>query len=184
MNRLRKKYQQKIRPELSKELKLDNEFRLPKIEKVVLNMGVSDPDDPRERQKVLENIAEQFRAITGQQPMITRARKSVSNFGLRQGDPIGIMVTLRGERMWQFIDKLVSIVLPRVKDFRGISLDAFDGHGNYSLGLEEQIVFPEIDYDEIENVRGLQVNIVTSTDKDQESRLLLEKLGFPFQKQD
>ncbi len=184
MNRLKEKYQQEIKQKLMKEFDLENEFAVPAMKKVVINMGVSDPEDPRERAKVLENIAQQFAAITGQKPVITKARKSVSNFGLRQGDPIGVMVTLRDEKMWQFIDKLISIVLPRVKDFRGISKTAFDGHGNYSLGLEEQIVFPEIDYDEIEKVRGLQINLVTNTDDDQQARKLLELLGFPFEKED
>lgn len=184
MNRLREKHQQQIVEQLVKEFNLPNKFAAPTVRKIVVNMGVSDPQEPRQREQALENIAQQFEQITGQKPQITRARKSIANFGVRQGDPLGLMVTLRGERMWQFLDKLISIVLPRVKDFRGVSRQAFDGHGNYSLGLEEQIVFPEISYDEIENVRGLQINIVTSAENDNQAFKLLELLGMPFEKEE
>jgi large subunit ribosomal protein L5 len=182
MNRLKEKYQQEIVEQLKKEFGLTNIFSVPTVKKIVVSMGVSSPTEPRDRKKALENISEQFMIITGQKPVMTVARKAIANFGLRAGDPMGLTVTLRGERMWQFLDKLISIVLPRVKDFRGISKTAFDGRGNYSLGLEEQIVFPEINYDKIERVRGLQVNIVTSANDDQQSLKLLELLGMPFAK--
>jgi large subunit ribosomal protein L5 len=184
MNRLKKQYQQEVVPKLQQELGVHSHFAVPKLTKIVVNMGVSEPKDPRDREKAMENIAEQFATITGQKPKITRARKAVSNFELRAGDPIGLMVTLRGERMWQFLDKLIAIVLPRVKDFRGVSRTAFDGHGNYSLGLEEQIAFPEINYDQIDQVRSLQVNLVTDTDSNQAARQLLTLLGMPFAKEE
>jgi len=184
MNRLKQKYQQEILPKLKKELKLKNDFAVPQIKKIVVNMGVTDPQEPRARQQALENIAKQFELITGLKPMITVAKKAIANFKLRQGEPLGLMVTLRGEFMWEFLDKLISIVLPRVKDFRGTSIKAFDGQGNYSLGIEEQIVFPEINYDQIEKIRSLQVNIVTSTRDDEAARKLLIMLGMPFEKQE
>lgn len=184
MNRLKKKYQQEVLPSLKKEMDVSSDFAVPKIEKIAINVSVSEPADPRERRKVLENVAAQIETITGQKSVITFARKAVANFGLRQGDPLGVKVTLRGERMWQFLDKLISVALPRVKDFRGVSRTAFDGHGNYSLGLEEQIVFVEIDYDKIDNIRGLQVNIITSAENDEQSFRLLELLGMPFEKEE
>ncbi len=184
MNRLKKQYRQEVVEKLLDEFDLNSSFAAPKFEKIVLNMGVSDPENISKREEVLEKIADQFAVITGQQAQITRAHKAVSNFDLRAGDPIGVKVTLRGDRMWQFLDKLISIALPRVKDFRGTSRDAFDGHGNYSLGLEEQIVFPEINYDQIDQVRGFQVNIVTSTEHDEQARRMLELLGFPFEKEE
>lgn len=184
MNRLKKKYQQEVLPALKKEMNAASDFAVPKVRKISINVGVSEPVDPRERRKALENIADQIKTITGQRPVITLARKAVANFSLRQGDPLGVKVTLRGERMWQFLDKLISVALPRVKDFRGVSPTAFDGQGNYSLGLEEQIVFVEVDYDKIESIRGLQVNIITSTKKDEEAFRLLELLGMPFEKEE
>jgi large subunit ribosomal protein L5 len=184
MNRLKEKYQQEVLPKLKKEFKHQSNFSAPSVRKVVVNMGIVDPVDPKAREKVIDNVAEQFKVITGQKPQVTLAKKAIAGFKLRQGDPLGVMTTLRGTRMWEFLDKLVSISLPRVKDFRGISRKAFDGQGNYSLGLEEQIVFPEIDYDQIESVRGLQVNIITSTKEDEQARRLLELLGFPFEKEE
>ena len=182
MNRLKQRYQQEIIANLKKELQLENVFAVPKLRKVVVNMGVSDPTDPRERKRALENIKAQISLITGQLPQVTTAKKAISNFKLRQGDPLGVMGTLRGERMWQFVDKLLTIVLPRVKDFRGVSRVAFDGHGNYSLGISEQIIFPEIKYDEIERVRSLQVNFITNS-SDKHAYALLAKLGMPFSKE-
>ncbi len=182
MNRLKKKYQQEVALALKKELKVNSVFAVPKITKITLNIGVSQPVDARERRKVLENVAKQLETITGQKSVITKAKKAISNFTLRQGDPLGAKVTLRGERMWQFLDKLISIALPRVKDFSGVSKTAFDGQGNYSLGIEEQIVFVELDYDKIDSVRSLQVNIITNTKKDQQAFRLLEMLGMPFEK--
>jgi len=184
MNRLRKQYQEKVAPALKKEFDRPNLFAVPKIEKVVLNMGVSDPADPKAREKVMPIIVKQFEIITGLKPVVTKARQAISNFKLRKGDPLGVMVTLRGEYMWEFLDKLISLVLPRVKDFRGVSKSAFDGSGNYSLGIEEQIAFPEIDFDQIERIRGLQVNIVISNSNQQQSFRLLELLGMPFEKEE
>jgi large subunit ribosomal protein L5 len=183
MNRLQKEYQQKVRDQLMKEFELDSPMALPKIQKVILNTGITDVQG-NAKNEALENMKKQFATITGQTAQITKAKKAISNFNLRQGEPIGVMVTLRGDRMWQFLDKLISIALPRVKDFRGVSKKAFDGNGNFSLGLEEQIIFPEIDYDEIESVRSLQVNIVTSADNDKIARRLLELLGMPFEKEE
>ncbi len=184
MNRLNQKYQSEILPALKSEFKLKNSWAAPRLLKVVLNMGVSDPQEPKQRKTVLENIAKQFEVITGQKPLITVAKKSISNFKLRIGDPLGVKVTLRGNQMWEFVDKLISVVLPRVKDFRGVSRTAFDGQGNYNLGLEEQIVFPEIKFDQIEKVRGLQITFVTSsTDQDQVLKFF-ELLGMPFVKKD
>lgn len=182
MNRLQQKYQEQIIPALKKELGVDNLFALPAIKKVVINMGVSDfPQNPRQRLAVIENVVEQFTIIAGQKPQITRARQSIAGFKLREGDPLGVMVTLRGERMWQFLDKLIGIALPRVKDFRGVPTK-LDGNGNYSLGIQEQIIFPEIDYDKIESIRGLQVNIITSAVDDKAGFALLKELGMPFEK--
>ena len=184
MNRLRKQYQEKVVPALKKEFASPNLFAVPKIEKIVLNMGITDPADPKAREKIMPIIVKQFEMITGQKPVITKARQAISNFKLRQGDPLGVMVTLRGEYMWEFLDKLISLVLPRVKDFRGVSATAFDSEGDYSLGLEEQIAFPEIDFDQIEKIRGLQVNIVISNSNQEKSFRLLELLGMPFEKED
>lgn len=182
MNRLQQTYQQEVAPKLQEEFKLSNVFAIPKITKIVVNMGVAQPQEPRQRKQAIENIVKQFEVIAGQHPQITYAKKSIANFKLREGDPLGVMVTLRGQYMWEFLDKLLSIVLPRVKDFRGVSKVAFDGQGNYNLGIEEQIVFPEIEYDKIERVRGLQITIVTSTKNDQHTFRMLELLGMPFEK--
>lgn len=184
MNRLKEKYQKEIVPVLEKELKVKSHLAVPRILKVNVNMGVSDPQDTRARKQALENIVEQFKVITGQKPQITKAKKAISSFKLRKGDPLGVKVSLRGEQMWEFLDKLISIALPRVKDFRGVSRTAFDGAGNYSLGLEEQIVFPEVNYDTIERIRSLQINIVTSTKDNQKAFRLLELLGMPFAKEE
>ena len=177
------KYLNEIVPVLKKEFKLTNIYGVPKIVKIVVNMGVTKPADPKERVKVIENVIEQFEVITGQKPQMTKARKSIAGFKLRAGDPTGVMVTLRGEYMWEFLDKVISLTLPRVKDFRGVSKTAFDGAGNYNLGLSEQIVFPEINYDQIESIRGLQITIVTSTTDNAKSLRILELLGMPFEKE-
>lgn len=184
MNRLNKKYQQEIVDKLKKEFSLSNPMSVSKVKKIVINTGISEPDNIGERMKVIKNVGQQLATITGQKPRITRSKKAISNFNLRAGDPLGVAVTLRGKKMWQFLDKLISVALPRVKDFRGVSRSAFDGHGNYSLGLQEQIIFPEIDYDEIDSVRSFQVNIVTSTDQDKKAFRLLELLGMPFAKEE
>lgn len=170
--------------QLQTKLGLKNVFQIPKVQKVVVNMGIADqPQNPRARMTIIDNVVEQFKIITGQAPQVTRARQSIAGFKLREGEPLGVMVTLRGEKMWQFLDKLISAALPRVKDFQGVPATAFDGNGNYSLGLEEQIVFPEIDYDKIESIRSLQVVIVTSTSNDDHARELIAALGMPFEKE-
>lgn len=184
MNRLKQKYQETVAPSLMKEFKHQNVFEVAKVKKITLNMGVTDPTEPRARERVLETIMKQFEVIAGQKPMMTRAKKAISNFKLRAGDPLGVMVTLRGELMWEFLDKLISVTLPRVKDFRGVSRKAFDGRGNYSLGIEEQIAFPEIDYDKIDRIRSLQVNITCNSKSDAETFRLLELMGMPFAKAD
>ena len=177
-------YQKEILPALQKEFGIKNIMAVPKLQKIVVNMGISDPQDPRARKQVIENIADQFKIITGQKPKTTLARQSIASFKLREGDPLGLAVTLRGKRMWQFFQKLIAVALPRVKDFRGVSKTAFDGRGNYSLGIEEQIIFPEIEYDKIERVRSLQVTFVTSAESDQQSRRMLELFGMPFVKEE
>ncbi|NCN51107.1 MAG: 50S ribosomal protein L5 [Candidatus Pacebacteria bacterium] len=184
MSDLKTTYQQELVPQLEKEFGIDNVFAVPHLQKVVLNIGVTNPVDPRARKPILENIVTQFETITGQKPQITLAKKSIAGFKLREGDPMGVMVTLRGQRMWDFVTKLISIALPRVKDFRGVSRVAFDGQGNYSLGIEEQIIFPEINYDSIENVRSLQINFVTTAETDEQAFRLLELLGMPFEKEE
>ncbi|MFA6814093.1 MAG: 50S ribosomal protein L5 [Candidatus Pacebacteria bacterium] len=184
MNRLRKQYQEKVAPALKKEFDFPNLLAVPKIEKVVLNMGVTDPADPKAREKIMPILLKQFEIITGQKAVVSKARLAIANFKLREGDPLGVMVTLRGEYMWEFLDKLISLVLPRVKDFRGVSTSAFDGEGNYSLGIEEQIAFPEIDFDQIERIRGLQINLVISNSDQKKSFRLLELLGMPFEKEE
>ncbi len=183
MNRLKKRYQEEIVKTLQKELGVKSSFQVPHLHKVVINLGVTDPAEPRARAQAMENIKAQIALITGQAAQVTKAKKAISNFKLRAGDPLGVMVTLRGEKMWDFVDKLIAIVLPRVKDFRGVSNTAFDGHGNYSLGLEEQIIFPEINYDQIEKIRPLQINFITNSTNEQAHRLL-ELLGMPFSKEE
>jgi large subunit ribosomal protein L5 len=179
MNRLKQKYQQEIVPVLEKEFGHKNVFSVPKVQKVVVNMGIT---DQQSRDAIIANVVEQFKVITGMKPNITRSKKAIANFKTRVGDPLGVMVTLRGEYMWEFLDKVISLALPRVKDFQGVSRTAFDQNGNYNLGIEEQIVFPEINYDNIQGVRGLQVTVVTTTTNNTEAFRLLELLGMPFAK--
>jgi large subunit ribosomal protein L5 len=155
---------------------------VPRITKIIINTGVTEPQDPRARKEVVANVAEQFGVITGQKAQISVARKSIANFKVRQGDPMGVMVTLRGQHMWEFLDKLISVALPRVKDFQGVG-SGFDGQGNYNVGIEEQIIFPEINYDSIDKVRSLQVTVVTTTKDNQLARRLLELMGMPFKKE-
>ena len=183
MTTLQQKYQQEILPVLKKEFGIKNIFAIPKVTKVVINIGITKPQDPRARKTVVENVAEQFKQLSGQKPVITVAKKSIAGFKLREGDPMGVKVTLRGERMWHFLTKLLNVALPRVKDFRGVSRTAFDANGNYSLGIEEQIIFPEIEYDKIESIRPLQVVIGTTAKTTDEARRLLELLGMPFSKE-
>lgn len=184
MNRLKQKYQQEVLPVLQKEFNFKSKFAAPKIKQISINIGISKPIDAKERRKVIDNVASQLETISGQKSVVTFAKKAIANFALRQGDPLGLKVTLRGERMWQFLDKLISIALPRVKDFRGVSRTAFDGNGNYSLGIEEQIVFVELNFDKIDSVRSLQINITTDTNENLEAFRLLELLGMPFAKEE
>jgi len=177
MPRLKDLYRQQIVPALQKELGHDNVMQVPRLEKIVVNVGVG---EALQNAKALDAVAQDVMIITGQKPIVTRARRSIATFKLREGNPIGIKVTLRGDRMWDFLDRLVSIALPRQRDFRGISPDAFDGRGNYSLGLREQLAFPEIDYDKIDKIRGLEIQIVTTARTDEEGYLLLRHLGMPF----
>jgi len=173
-------YKNDIAPALLKSLSLDNVMQIPRVTKVVVNIGVGEALD---NAKSLEAAVGDLTKITGQKPVITKARKSIANFKLREGRAIGVKVTLRGERMWSFLDRLMKVALPRVRDFRGVSPDSFDGRGNYTLGLREQLVFPEIEYDKIDKLRGLEISIVTTARNDDEARQLLLMLGMPFRKE-
>jgi large subunit ribosomal protein L5 len=177
---LKDRYQSEIVPALLDNLQLENVMEVPRVQKVVVNVGVGEALD---NAKALDAAVEDLTMIVGQKPVITQARKSIANFKLREGRSIGVKVTLRGERMWSFLDRLMNVALPRVRDFRGISPNSFDGRGNYTLGLREQLVFPEIDYDKIDKVRGLEVSIVTTARTDEEGRELLSMLGMPFRKE-
>lgn len=177
--RLRLKYSAEIRAALQKELGLDNIMAVPNLEKVVVNMGVG---EATQNAKVLDPAVAELAQITGQKPVVTKAKKSIAAFKLREGMPIGCMVTLRRDRMYFFMDKLVNVVLPRVRDFRGVSEKAFDGRGNYTLGVKEQIIFPEIDYDKIDKVKGMNITIVTTARTDEEGKFLLKLLGMPFRR--
>lgn len=179
MSRLKDKYLKEITPALMSKFNYNSVMQVPKIEKIVINMGVG---DAVQNAKALDNAVEELTHITGQKPVVTRAKKSIAGFRLREGMPIGAKVTLRGERMYEFMDKLVSVSLPRVRDFRGVSKKAFDGRGNYTLGIKEQLIFPEIDYDKVSKVRGMDIVIVTTANTDEESRELLTQIGMPFQK--
>jgi large subunit ribosomal protein L5 len=177
---LKDRYQDEIVPALKDNLQIENIMQVPKVQKIVVNIGVGEALD---NAKALDAAVEDMTKIVGQKPVITQARKSIANFKLREGRSIGVKVTLRGERMWSFLDRLMNVALPRVRDFRGISPNSFDGRGNYTLGLREQLVFPEIDYDKIDKIRGLEVSIVTSARTDEEGRELLSLLGMPFRKE-
>ncbi|MBL7208684.1 MAG: 50S ribosomal protein L5 [Dehalococcoidia bacterium] len=177
MSRLKEKYKQETVPELMSKFGYKNVMQVPKLKKIVLNVGLG---EAIQNPKALEAAESDVAAVSGQHPVITRAKKSIASFKLRAGMPIGMMVTLRGRRMYEFYDKLVNVVLARIRDFQGVSRDAFDGEGNYTLGMKEQIVFPEIDYDKVDKVRGLEVTVVTSATSDEEGRSLLESLGMPF----
>ncbi|WP_206830595.1 50S ribosomal protein L5 [Alicyclobacillus fructus] len=177
MARLLEKYRNQVVPALMKQFNYKNPLEVPRLEKIVINMGLG---EATQNPKVIDAAVEDLRAISGQQPVVTRAKKSIAGFRLRQGMPIGVKVTLRGERMYHFLDKLMNLALPRVRDFRGVSPRSFDGRGNYTLGLREQLIFPEIDYDKIDKVRGLEVVVVTTAKTDEEARALLTELGMPF----
>jgi large subunit ribosomal protein L5 len=176
---LRDRYKKQVVPALMKELGVTNIFQVPHLEKVVVNIGLG---DGAQNAKLFDNGVEELQRITGQKPVITRAKKSIAGFKIRQGMPIGAKVTLRGDRMYDFIAKVTGIVLPRIRDFRGLSPKGFDGRGNYNLGLKDQLVFPEINYDQVQRMRGMNITIVSSARNDMEARALLQHLGFPFRK--
>jgi large subunit ribosomal protein L5 len=170
-------YRERVVPAMMQEFSYSNVMEVPRIEKIVVNIGMG---EALQNAKSLDAAAGDLATITGQKPVVTRAKKSVANFRLREGQAIGLKVTLRGDRMWNFLDRLISLALPRIRDFRGISPDAFDGRGNYTLGLREQLVFPEIDYDKIDKIRGMEISIVTTAKTDEEGRRLLALFGMPF----
>jgi large subunit ribosomal protein L5 len=177
--RLKEKYRTEVVPALMEQFEYGNVHQVPRLEKIVVNMGVGAATQDA---KLLENAINDLTIITGQKPAVTRAKKSIASFKLRQGMPIGCKVTLRGDRMWEFFDRLLSTALPRIRDFRGVSGKAFDGRGNYSLGVNEQLIFPEIDYDKVDKIRGMDITFVTSADTDEECRALFDQFGFPFKR--
>ena len=174
---LKKKYQDEVAPALMQKFGYKSTMQIPRLEKIVLNVGCS---EARENAKVLDAVVNDLTTITGQKAVITKAKKSVANFKLREGMPIGAKVTLRGNKMWEFLDRLFNVALPRVRDFRGISPDAFDGRGNYALGIKEQLIFPEIEYDKIDKIRGMDIVVCTTAQTDEEARELLKQIGAPF----
>ena len=175
--RMQQRYREEIAPNLSREFGYANVMQVPRVMKVVINIGLG---EALQNAKALDAGSEDLATITGQKAVITRAKRAIANFKIRDGNPIGLMVTMRGDRMWEFLDRLLNAALPRIRDFRGVSPKAFDGRGNFSLGIREQLIFPEIEYDKVDRVRGLQVNIITSAQNDEEGRRLLELLGMPF----
>jgi len=177
MSRLKERYEKEVAPALKKEFGYTNVMAIPKLEKIVVNMGLG---EATQNAKIVDTGADEVARVTGQKPVTTRAKKSIAQFKVRQGMPIGAMVTLRGERMWEFLDRLISVALPRVRDFRGVSPRGFDGRGNYTLGLKDQLLFPEIDYMKVDKARGMNISVVTTAKSDQESRKLLQLLGMPF----
>ena len=177
--RLRERYKKEIIPQLMKEFKYPNPMAVPRLEKGVINMGLG---EATQNIKILDAGVEQLTMITGQRPVVTRARKSVAGFKLRASMPVGCFVTLRGNRMYEFLDRLINIALPRVRDFRGLSTKSFDGRGNYTLGIQDQLIFPEVDYTKVEKIKGMNITIVTTAKSDEEARRLLELLGFPFRR--
>lgn len=179
-SRLKIKYQDEVVKDMMEKFSYDSVMQVPKLEKVVINMGVG---EARDNPKALESAVKELQIIAGQKPLVTVAKKSIANFKLREGMKIGAKVTLRGVRMYEFLDKLMNIALPRVRDFRGVSDTAFDGRGNYALGIKEQLIFPEIEYDMVDSIRGLDIVIVTTAQTDEEARVFLEKMGMPFKKQ-
>jgi len=177
MTRMKKKYLEEVAPALMKKFEYKSVMQIPRLEKIVVNVGCG---DARDNAKALDAVVKDIAAITGQKPVVTKARKSVANFRLREGMPVGVKVTLRQDKMWEFLDRLFNVALPRVRDFRGISSTAFDGRGNYALGIKEQLIFPEIDYDKVEKIRGMDIVICTTAQTDEEARELLALMGAPF----
>jgi large subunit ribosomal protein L5 len=176
---MEKHYRESVVPALLKEFSLTNPMQVPRLQKIVVNMGLG---EAVQNQKIIESAVEELGILTGQKPVVTRAKKSIATFKLRENAPIGAMVTLRKQRMWEFVDRLVNLALPRVRDFKGVSPKAFDGRGNYTLGVREQIIFPEIDYDKIEKIKGMNITFVTTAPTDEQGRALLRELGMPFRK--
>ena len=179
MSRLKDFYEAQIVPEMTKKFSYTNKLAVPKLEKIIINMGVG---EARENAKVLDGAVRDMSIISGQKPVVTKAKKSIANFKLREGMNIGCKVTLRGDRMYEFTDRLVNIALPRVRDFRGVKANSFDGRGNYTMGIKEQLIFPEIEYDQVERVTGMDIIVVTSAKTDEEARELLTQFGMPFEK--
>jgi large subunit ribosomal protein L5 len=177
MARLKEKYRSEIAPAIAKEFGIENPMAIPKIEKIVVNMGLGEAIS---NSKIMDAAVEELKAVTGQKPVVTKAKKSIAAFKLRQGMSIGTMVTLRGDRMYEFLDRLISVALPRVRDFRGVSAKAFDGRGNYTLGVREQLIFPEIDFNKVDKSRGMNISIVTTAKTDEQARSLLKAFGMPF----
>jgi large subunit ribosomal protein L5 len=177
MSRLKERYEKEVIPALKKEFGYSNVMAIPKVEKIVVNMGLG---EATQNAKIVDTGVDEIGKITGQKPVVTRAKKSIAQFKVRKGMPIGTMVTLRGERMWDFLDRLIAVALPRVRDFRGVSQRGFDGRGNYTLGLKDQLLFPEIDYMKVDKARGMNISVVTTAKTDEESRKLLQLLGMPF----
>lgn len=179
MARLKEKYNEEIAPAIAKEFGIKNKMAIPKLEKITVNMGMGEAIS---NSKILDNAVEELKTITGQQPVVTKAKKSIASFKLREGMRIGTVVTLRGERMYEFLDRLISVALPRVRDFRGISPKSFDGRGNYTLGVKEQLIFPEIDFNSVDKTRGMNISIVTTAENDEKGHSLLKLMGMPFRK--
>lgn len=178
--RLKGLYQEKVAPSLNEKYSYKNPMQIPTIEKIVINMGLGRLSDAGKDKKVIEEAVDELGRITGQRPVVKAAKKSIAGFKLREGLPVGVAVTLRGNRMYEFLDRLVNLALPRVRDFRGVSSKAFDGSGNYTLGLREQVIFPEIDYSKVQHVKGMNISIVTTAKTDEEARSLLQEFGMPF----
>ncbi len=177
--RLKKRYQDELRGQLLKDFSLANPMQVPRLQKIVVNMGLG---DAVQNNKIIDSAVKEMGMLTGQKPVITRARKSIAGFKLREGMPIGVKVTLRQDRMWDFLDRLITLALPRTRDFKGVSAKAFDGRGNYTLGIKEQIIFPEIDYDKVDRIKGMNITFVTSAETDEQARGLLKGFGMPFRK--
>jgi len=178
--RLKVRYQQEIAPELMRQFSYANAMQVPRVEKVTVNIGLG---EAKENARAVETATADIGTITGQKPVVTKAKKAIANFKIRQNMPVGVAVTLRGDRMWEFLDRLLNAALPRIRDFHGVPVKAFDGRGNFSLGVREQLIFPEIDYDKVDRIRGMQINIVTTARTDEEGRRLLEMMGMPFSKE-
>jgi large subunit ribosomal protein L5 len=175
--RLQKHFEDRVTSRLMEQFEFDNPYQVPRIEKIVVNVGMG---EAARNPKLLDTVVDELGEITGQKAVITRARKSISNFGLRENMPVGAKVTLRRTRMWEFLDRLVNVAIPRIRDFRGLSTRAFDGRGNYTIGVKEQLIFPEVDYDRVDSIHGMDIVVVTSTDKDDEALALLREMGLPF----